>query len=249
MNPGAAPPASRRPAPSLPVRTAPAVSRPGPGCTCDLPGPTSRPRSSRRRDRRRAPSRPRAGSAPAATDVPGPTRTAPDVPRRDPSAVSSPSRSATVERLSPVIAVSSERERDPEKWIRSSTAPRLWRRTSSVATPRRRPRPGSPMGVPRRPQGLLGTPSYRPVCTPASADPHRVCRTRSSGDPRPGAGYRSTSEWCNMSPPMVAARCRSPVPLARRSLLLRGPANCAIVCRRLGFGASEAGSRCRYIGG
>ena len=88
---------------------------------------------------------------------PGPDAVSPGRSSTSPSEVSSPSRSATVERLSPVIAVSSERETDPEKWMRSSTAPRLWRRTSSVATPRRRPGPGSPIAVSvTSPEGFVG---------------------------------------------------------------------------------------------
>ena len=52
-----------------------------------------------------------------------------------PMAESSPSRSAIVERLRPVVLVSSERDSGPARWRRSSTAPRLWRRISSAATP------------------------------------------------------------------------------------------------------------------
>ena len=93
----------------------PGSSPRGPGCTRDRPAPRSRPRSSRRRARRRAPSRRRAGSAPSARGAPGPTRADPGRSSTSPRAVSSPSRSAMVDRLRPVILVRSDRDRGPDE--------------------------------------------------------------------------------------------------------------------------------------
>ena len=164
--------------PSPPGRTAPGDAPPAACCRHALPARRWRPRSSPPTTRGRAPRPTPVGRRPAARAAPALRTSPPGAPRPDRATANSATRSAMVERLSPAVTVSSERESGPERCTRSRTVARLCLRSSSAAIPRR----GA--GVVRLSKSpyLLGTSLYSTSIQPVNLSPNlRLAAEQSSG--------------------------------------------------------------------